>query len=100
MSELLETSPLGAILNSCVPNDDKEVHKKLCCFYLNDYILSTYKPSMIDEQEVILFCYNICIYILYICMYVLCVHYAKSVRYTYNNLGHFSLQHLITFPIN
>ena len=56
MSELLESSPLRAILNSCVPNDDEEVHKKLCCFYLDDYILSTYKPSMIDEQEVILFC--------------------------------------------
>ena len=60
MSELLESSPLGAILNSCVPNDDddeeeeEEVHKKLCCFYLNDYILSAYKPSMLEEQEVIL----------------------------------------------
>ena len=55
MSELLEPSPLGSILNSCVPNDDEEIHKKLCCFYLDDYILSTYKPSMIDEQEVNLF---------------------------------------------
>ena len=55
MSELLETSPLGAILNSCIPNDDEKIHKKLCCFYLNDYILSTYKPSIIVEQEVILF---------------------------------------------
>ena len=55
MSELLESSPLVTILNSCVPNDDHEVHKKLCCLYLNDYIFSTYKPTMVDEQEVILF---------------------------------------------
>ena len=54
MSELLVTSPLGTILNSCVPDEDKETHKKLCCFYLNDYISSTYKHSMIEEQEVIL----------------------------------------------
>ena len=62
MSELLEPSPLGAILNLCVPNDDEAVHKKLCCFYLNDYIFSTYKPSMIDEQEVNLF-YDIASYV-------------------------------------
>ena len=55
MTELLESSPLAAILNSCVPNNDNEVHKKLCCFYLNDYILSTYKPTMVDEEKVILF---------------------------------------------
>ena len=54
MTELLESSPLVTILNLCVPNDDNEVHQRLCCFYLNDYILSTYKPTMVDEQEVIL----------------------------------------------
>ena len=54
MSELLELSPLGSILNSCVPNDDKETHNMLCCSYLNDYILSAYKPNMVDEQQVIL----------------------------------------------
>ena len=54
MSELLELSPLGNILNLCVPNDDEETHNMLCCLYLNDYILSAYKPNMVDEQEVIL----------------------------------------------
>ena len=54
MSELLKSSPLGVILNSCVPSDDIEAHKMLCCFYLNDYILAVYRPHMVDEQEVIL----------------------------------------------
>ena len=53
MSELLESSPLGNILNICVPMDDKEAHKMLCCIYLNDYIVAAYKPSMVDEQQVI-----------------------------------------------
>ena len=53
MTELLESSALGNILHSCVPNDNKEAHKKLCCLYLNDYILSAYRPSMVDEKQVI-----------------------------------------------
>ena len=53
MSELLQSSPLGAILNSCIPNDDRKVHKMLCCLYLNDYILATYRPTMVEEQQVI-----------------------------------------------
>ena len=53
MSELLESSPLGNILKSCVPDHNTEAHKELCCLYLNDYIVSTYKPGMIKEQEVI-----------------------------------------------
>ena len=60
MSELLQSSPLGAILNSCVPNDDQENHKMLCCLYLNDYILSTYKPNMLEEQQVILYICSCC----------------------------------------
>ena len=52
MTELLESSSLGIIISSVVPNDDKEAHKMLCCLYLNDYILSVYKPSMMDEQQV------------------------------------------------
>ena len=52
MTELLESSSLGIVISSAVPNDDKEAHKKLCCLYLNDYILSVYKPNMVDEQQV------------------------------------------------
>ena len=52
MSELLESSPLGAILNSCVPNHNIEAHEQLCCLYLNDYIISTYKTGMVEEQQV------------------------------------------------
>ena len=54
MSELLESSPLGTIFNSCVPNHNIEAHKQLCCLYLNDYIISTYKTGMVEEQQVTL----------------------------------------------
>ena len=54
MTELVASSPLGTIFNICVPNDDKDAHKMLCCSYLNDYIFSAYRPSMVDEKEVIL----------------------------------------------
>ena len=68
MSKLLESLPLGTILNLCVPNDDKETHQMLCCLYLNDYILSVYKPTVIDEQQVkTQSCVNSAIYVLVMC---------------------------------
>ena len=54
MSELLESSPLGTILKSCMPDHNLEAHKQLCCLYLNDYIISTYRTGMVEEQQVIL----------------------------------------------
>ena len=53
MTELVASSPLGTIFNSCVLKEEKDAHKMLCCLYLNDYILSSYRPSMVDEQQVI-----------------------------------------------
>ena len=70
LSPLTQASPSSLISEWYIPlTNDKEVHKMLGC-YLYNYILSTYKPSMIDEQEVILFCYNN----FYIHTYVLYVH--------------------------
>ena len=50
MVDFVQQSPLGTVFNPKVVPPEK--HEELCDFYLDDYIIAVYRPSMDNEHKV------------------------------------------------